>query len=343
MLWIEKYRPRSLDQIIGQEKVVERLNQFASSRSVPHLMLAGPPGTGKSASVECLARALYKDQAEENLTVIPTSDLFLLGKRFLEGEERYAHLYRPDESVLSNFKRIIREYASLRPLDADFKLMAFEGASTLPREAQQALRRIMERSSRTCRFIYCTSHPSAIIPAIASRCLPVFFSPVPDHLVESCLRSICDKECGGKCPVREDLIGLIVTAAHGDLRNATMLLQVVAASGDEADLLSLSRTETGQVSNAAFSAIRSGDLPAAVRRVETLQIEYGLPAREVLKELAEVVRRDYHDPRLACAIADTDSVLGHCQNEYLQLNALVVRIAKELAERGRAGGGSVPD
>lgn len=337
MLWIEKYRPGTFGDMIGQDKAVGQLSRAAASRSVPHLILAGPPGTGKSASVECLARALYQDHANENLTVIPTGDLFSLGKKFLEGEERYAHLYRPEESVLSNFKRIIREYSSLRPLDAEFKLMAFEGASTLPREAQQALRRIMERSSRTCRFIYCTSHPSAIIPAITSRCLPVFFPPIPDPLVDSRLRAICASECGGACTIPDDQIGLIVAAASGDLRKATMLLQVAAISGPRGDLLSLSMTETGQVAAAVFSAIRGGDVRAATRRIETLMIEYGLSGREVLGELREVVRREFNDPAITCAIAETDSVLGHSQNEYLQLNTLVVRMGRILSPDSRQG------
>lgn len=335
MLWIEKYRPHSFGEIIGQEKAVERLNQAAATMAVPHLILAGPPGTGKSVSTECLARALYQDHAEENLTVIPTSDLFSLGKKFLESEERYSHLYRAEESVLSNFKRIIREYSSLKPLDAEFKLMAFEGASSLPREAQQALRRIMERSSRTCRFIYCTSHPSAIIPAIASRCLPIFFPPIADSRVESHLRAICAQECSSGCTVPEDMIGLLVAAAHGDLRKAVMLLQVAAVSGCGENLLSLSRTETGQVASAVFSAMRGSDFSAATRRVETLMIEYGLSGREVLMELREVAKREFNDPAVACALAETDSILGHSQNEYVQLNALIARMSRLLPHEPR--------
>ncbi|OPX69911.1 MAG: Replication factor C small subunit [Methanoregulaceae archaeon PtaB.Bin108] len=335
MLWIEKYRPGSFGEIVGQEKAVERLTQAAATRAVPHLILAGPPGTGKSVSVECLSRALYQDHAEENLTVIPTSDLFSLGKKFLESEERYAHLYRADESVLSNFKRIIREYSSLKPLDAEFKLMAFEGASSLPREAQQALRRIMERSSRTCRFIYCTSHPSSIIPAIASRCLPVFFPPIPDSLVESHLRNICSRECAAGCTVPDDQIGLLVAAARGDLRKAVMLLQVAVVSGSGENLLSLSRTETGQVASAVFSALRGSDFPAATRRIETLMIEYGLSGREVLMELRDVVKREFNDPAVACALAETDSILGHSQNEYVQLNALIARLGRLFPHESR--------
>jgi replication factor C small subunit len=332
VLWIEKYRPVSFEEIVGQERVVGRMSHFAAARSVPHMILAGPPGTGKSVSVECLANALYGDFAPENLTVIPTSDLFSQGRKFLEREERYAHLYRPEESVLSNFKRIIREYASLKPLDAEFKLLVFEGASSLPREAQQALRRIMERSSRTCRFVYCTCHPSAIIPAIASRCLPLFFSPIPDDLVASHLRMIIDRERGPENTVGDDDLGLVVAAAHGDLRKAVMLLQVLSETGRESGFRALSESETGQLALAAFSAIRNGDFPAACRRVENLMIEYGLSAREVLRELSSAAKRDFNDPRIATVLGDGDANLIHGHNEFIQLNAVVVKLATIVRE-----------
>jgi len=340
MLWIEKYRPGAFEEMVGQERVVERMSHFAAARSVPHMILAGPPGTGKSASVECLANALYGDYAGENLTVIPTSDLFSQGRKFLEREERYAHLYRPEESVLSNFKRITREYASLKPLDAGFKLLAFEGASSLPREAQQALRRIMERSSRTCRFVYCTCHPSAIIPAIASRCLPLFFSPLPDALVQSHLHAIIDRELGAESPVRDDDLDLVIAAARGDLRKAVMLLQVLAETGRENGFQALSRSETEQIAQAAFSAIRKGDFHAACRRVENLVIEYGLPAREVLRELSTAAKREFNDPRIFSVLGEGDANLVHCHNEFIQLNGVVARLMRTVHES--QGSGSSP-
>ena len=107
-----------------------------------------------------------------------TADLFSQGKKLLEEDERYAHLYQKSQSLIVNFKYILKWYASMRPLDADFKLMVFEDAHALTREAQQGLRRIMEQYSSTCRFVFSTTNQSAIIPAISSRCLPLFFAPV---------------------------------------------------------------------------------------------------------------------------------------------------------------------
>jgi replication factor C small subunit len=328
MLWIEKYRPSSFDEIFGQEHVISRLDHAASGGNVPHLLFIGPAGTGKSAAAECLAMKLYGESWGENTTIIQTSDLFEQGKKYLERNDRYSHIYRREESLLTNFKNIIRWYASVRPLDADFRLVILEGASALPREAQQGLRRIMERYSRTCRFIYVTTRPSAIIPAISSRCLPFFFSPLKSEVVEARLRSILIKECNpGRC-LTDDDIELIVQAAAGDMRKAIMLLQV--STGAEGDLVRCSQTETGQIAQAALQAITSRDISAAIRRFETLMIEYGFTPQEVLWEFRNAVRKDYHDPEVVSLLAETDYRITQCNNEYIQLNAMIARIAQEV-------------
>ena len=129
-------------------------------------MLTGPHGTGKSAAIRCFAERLYGENWEANTSIFQTADLFSQGKKLLEEDERYTHLYQKSQSLIVNFKYILKWYASMRPLDADFKLMVFEDAHALTREVQQGLRRIMEQYSGTCRFIFSTTNQSAIIPAI---------------------------------------------------------------------------------------------------------------------------------------------------------------------------------
>jgi len=214
MLWIERYRPEKLTDIVGQDTAVSHLSSFAASGVVPHLILSGPHGTGKSAAIECLAKALYKENWELNTSVFQTADLFLLGKAYLEQDDRYTHLYQKNQSLITNFKYIIRWYASLRPLDAEFKLMVFEDAHTLTKDAQHALRRIMERASTTCRFIFSTTNQSAIIPPVASRCLPLFFSPVDQDSMLSHLRRIRERENSGLYPCTDDDLDLIAQAAQ---------------------------------------------------------------------------------------------------------------------------------
>lgn len=334
MLWTEKYRPVRCEEIKGQDSVMGHLCSFAESRSIPHLLLTGPHGTGKSSAVECLARRLYGDTWQENMTVLKTRDLFEQGKSYLEQEERFSHLYQKDASLITNFKHIVNWFASLRPLDAEFKLMVFEGAEGLTREAQQALRRIMERYSATCRFIFVTTNQSSLIPAITSRCLPLFFSPLSPDLVSSILRSILGREVPGR-DIPEDELDLIIHVARGDLRMAIMLLQLYIESGEPLDLSLISQSETQKVAESAFASLRSGDFEAARRMVESLLIDYGMTGSEALVSLRRVVRQEYNHPLLVVRIADADQRLQHGGNEFIQLNALLanllqgVRIPKE--------------
>jgi len=344
-LWIEKYRPHDLSEIIGQERVISHLVSFAESGDVPHLVVSGPHGTGKSAAIECFSRRLYGENWEENVTIFSTSELFQQGKKYLEGDDRFSHIYKKDESFLTNFKYIVRSYASMRPLDAGFKLIVFEDASALTRDAQQALRRIMERYSRTCRFVFCTTNPSALIPAITSRCFPLFFTPLPNTVVLQCLRSVLAEECAGGDGIREEDISLhgsatepleaedlelIMHMAGGDLRKALMLLQIVAESGGEIELGSLSQSETSAFAASAVAAVQACNFKGAKQIIETLMIDYGLTGREVVQEIRQIAKREYNHPRIALMLADTDAVLAHSTNEFIQLDALLAKMIREV-------------
>ncbi|MDD1645199.1 MAG: replication protein C [Methanomicrobiales archaeon] len=330
MLWIEKYRPVTLDQVVGQETAVSRLRSFVAVKNLSHLMVTGPAGTGKTAALECTARGLYGDSWEENTTMIPTGDLFSQGRSALEADERFSHLYRKDWSLLANFKYIVRWYASLQPLDAAFKMMVFEGADRLPLEVQAALRRTMERYSGTCRFAFCTSRPGALIPALTSRCYPLFFLPIADDTVAGALVGILEKEGVGEGQISRDDVDLVVHAGRGDLRRATMLLQVLVESGRGTPVAEITQSEPAAIVAQAFQFIREHDGPSALRTIESLMVDYGLSGREVLGELRKVVKREYNDPRIARMLADADYRLGRCESEFIQVNTLVTRIMQEV-------------
>lgn len=322
MLWIEKYRPATFPEIVGQDAVINHLVSFASSKTSPHLILTGPHGTGKSTSVECFAQELYGETWEHNTTIFQTSDIFRQGKALLEQDERYAHIYQKNLSLIANFKYIIKWYASLRPLDAEFKLLVFEDAHTLTRDAQQALRRIMEQTSSTCRFIFTTTNSSAIIPAIASRCLPLFFSPVDQDTMLLYLKRIVEKEIPQNSICSEDDLDLIVQVSGGDMRKALLLLQVAQATGKCQNLLEVAQSEVTTIAGSAVMTLKEGDTRSALKRLESLLIDYGLSGSEVLSEIRSVIKREYNDPRLAITLADTEFRMRNANNEFIQLGAL---------------------
>jgi len=323
MLWIEKYRPKILTDIVGQDPVIHYLASFAASGTVPHLILTGPHGTGKSAAIECFAKALYQDNWELNTSVFQTADLFLQGKSYLEHDDRYAHLYQKNQSLITNFKYIIKWYASLRPLDAEFKLMVFEDAHALTRDAQQALRRIMERASTTCRFIFSTTNQSTLIPPVTSRCLPLFFSPVDRIVMLHYLRTIRQRENSGMHTCSDDDLELIVEAAQGDMRRAILFLQVALESGRCQDLFGIAQSETANVTASAIDALKKGDVRNAIRRLEALMIDYGLSGSEVFSEIRTIAQREYNHPSLAVALGNAEFRIHHGNNEFVHIGAFV--------------------
>ena len=330
MVWIEKYRPKDLDEIVGQEQVVAHLKSWALSGTVPHSLLFGPHGTGKSVAVECLAKRLYGELWEENTTIIKTGELFGQGKSYLEANDRFNHLYKKEESLITNFKYIVKWYASILPLNAPFKLMVFEEAAALTHEAQQALRRIMEQFSITCRFLYCTTNPSSIIPAINSRCYPLFFGPLSEEGIRSVLDHILREEKIANDRITQDDIDLVIKSAYGDLRRAIMFLQVFAELPSHHDLSEITMSETTNLAGLAIKFLREKDLPSAQKMTESLLIDYGLAGQEVLEELSRTIEKDYNDPRLAIQIAATDEAIVQNGNDFTQLNALLAQMLHEV-------------
>ena len=329
MFWIERYRPVSFDQILGQDRVCEVLQRCAEAKNIPHLVVSGPPGTGKSIAVETTLRVLYGDTWQENVTVFRTSDFMEQGKSGLESDERFIHLFRSDESFISNFKHIITSYASIRPINAEFKVMLFEDAHVLSHDVQHALRRTMERYSSTCRFIFCTTQASSLIPPISSRCLPLYFTPLSREVIRQKLEEILQDVPEQNHPDQEEL-GLIIAAASGDLRKAIMYLQVRVDTKEPFNPDTLSRTLTQEEVCYALQAMKKGDITGAQKRLSDLMILQGLSGREVISTLSLISERDDNDPAIIACLAECDALLSHAGNEYLQINALVVKMVTEV-------------
>ena len=129
--WVEKYRPKKLNDVVGQKEITKRLESYVKSRSLPHLLFSGPAGIGKTSSAVALAKELYATGFERN---------------FLE-------LNASDERGIDVVRKTIKDFARTMAFDSEFKIIFLDEADALTADAQQALRRTMERFTKTCRFI----------------------------------------------------------------------------------------------------------------------------------------------------------------------------------------------
>lgn len=329
MLWIEKYRPTSFEEVIGQNSPVKQLTAYAAQGNLPHLMVIGRSGCGKTSALEIFSRLFYTEAAAENTTVLPVSVMFSQGHTYFAENDRFAHLYQKNKSVLANFKYVVRWHASLKPLSAPFRLIIFDGAGDLTKDAQAALRRIMEQYSQTCRFIFVTSSLASIIDPIRSRCVPLYFLPIDETTMRIHLKHVLKQE-GLAGSISDENLDMLILGSKGDLRKALVWLELMALH-DVSDLSELMTTETGELSAAAVLAAGRGDFAAAQRIVENLQIDYGMGAGDVLRSLRRCLIGNI-TPDLALLFSKADITLVEGQNEYLQMNVFVAELTQLLSD-----------
>ena len=348
-MWTEKYRPERLDEIVGHDEVVERLQGFVEEQTIPNLVLWGPKGAGKTSLVYALAKELYGEFYAENLMHIETSDFAEQRKKWLKENKRFKFFYNEQKSALVIFKEVIREYAALAPINAPFKLLFFSNADLLPRNAQQALRRIMERSNRTCRFIFSTAKPAGLIPAIRSRCLNLHFGSLDkSDAMALLIGSIAEKE-GVK--ISHDGLTMLSDYARGDAGAAITILEAAATAASSARTIDKKRIED-VAQNAFFQRQKADELLELAfdgryrdlrARLEFLIREERIVGKELLIEIHEALQRkmktampkeDSHIfARLVVYEGETDLKLCTSFNTMIHIEEMFANISKEVRSR----------
>ncbi|EDS31728.1 replication factor C subunit 2 [Culex quinquefasciatus] len=203
--WIEKYRPQKFEEIVGNEDTVSRLGVFATQGNAPNIIIAGPPGVGKTTTILCLAR-------------------ILLGENFREAVlELNASNERGIDVVRNKIKMFAQQKVTLPR--GRHKIVILDEADSMTEGAQQALRRTMEIYSNTTRFALACNTSEKIIEPIQSRCAMLRYSKLSDSQVLAKLIEICQKEA---LSYDEDGLEAIVFTAQGDMRQALNNLQSTA-------------------------------------------------------------------------------------------------------------------
>ena len=330
--WVEKYRPRSFEEILGQPVVKVQLQQVVDTKNLPNLLFFGPPGTGKSSAAEVVARELFGDAWEGNFTELNASDIFEQGRKYLEASRSLARFYDERKGVLDNFKLIMNRLAGIAPLGAPYRILFINEAESLTRDAQQALRRIIERYNKTCKFILATARPSQIIIPVRSRCLPLHFTQLPADTMLDFLRRIATEEGHA---LSNECCRSIVGLSEGNLRTALTLLQLVADDdSSEAHPLDLSvlaeRVHPQGVSELLQLALQN-DAPNARRVLDRLLLETGLSGGEIIAQMRIQARNMSLTEKalvnLLIVLGDAEYALLDALNERIQLEALIYDLA----------------
>jgi len=310
-MWAEKYRPRSLAQMVDQKQIVERLRSFTKSRNVPHCIFAGPPGTGKTTAALCLARDLYGDPYRENLMELNASD----------------------ERGINVVRETVKTFARVRTLgEIPFKILILDEADNMTRDAQQALRRTMEKYTGTCRFILIANYSGKIIEPIQSRCAPFRFSYLPRQEQDTYLKRVANSE---NTTLLEEGLNAIYDVCGGDLRKAINSLQAAASLGKPVDseiiYSVVGRANPADVHSMIKIAIE-GSFVEARKKLREMIMKYGIAGSDIIRQIhTELFRIDIPENmkiKLADAVGEVDFRLVEGADEEVQLSALLAKLVE---------------
>lgn len=310
-MWVEKYRPKSIDEIIGHDEIKKRLLGFISSKSLPHLLFAGPPGTGKTSAVIALATQIFrKEYLRDNLLELNASD------------ERGIDVIR---NTVKNFAR------TLPTGGVPFKIISLDEADALTSAAQHALRRTMERYVSTSRFVLLCNYPGKIIEPIQSRCAYFRFNQLSNTQMRNAIIKIAENE---DLKYQKQGIDTLLSVSNGDMRKAINVLQATAATGKEITRKEVLNT-VGGVDSKEISTIMTlaldQDFDTAKKKLQELIFVRGVAGSDILREFnSQIQKLDIETESLLQIfklIAEIDYRLTEGASPDIQITALLAQIA----------------
>lgn len=307
--WVEKYRPVILEDIVGNENIVKQFKIISQNGNMPHMILSGSPGTGKTTSIICLAKMLLKNEFINAFLELNASD------------ERGIEVIRNKITLFCKKKITLPE--------GSHKIIFLDEVDSMTSTAQQALRRIIEIHATTTRFVMACNTSSKIIEAIQSRCSVIRFNKLDDESIKKRLIVICEKE---DVSYTDDGLNALILNTDGDLRRSINNLQAIATTYKEVSEDTVKKV-IDKPNNLIIDKMIHNCLEGnfnETHQILNMLIEDGYASLDIVQTLFTIVKDldiEYQKKlHILSCIGETQMHLINGGDSYLQLLALISRM-----------------
>jgi replication factor C small subunit len=305
-IWTEKYRPSKFSDVVGQSETIKRIESLTNSLNIPHLLFAGPAGTGKSTLALIVVKELFKDTWKEN----------------------YLELNASDERGINVVREKVKNFARTKSLgNVPFKVIFLDEADALTPEAQQALRRTMENYSATCRFIMSCNYSSKIIDPIQSRCAIFRFRLLEKKDIDKVIQRIAEREDLSIGPEAKEIL---YEGSEGDCRRCINILQSTAPISPiiTPELIStiIANTKPKDIKVVLDYAL-SGDFTRSREKLLDIMLRESISGQDVIKAIQKEIWNLPIEPEIKVKLTEktgeTEFRIVEGSDPFIQLQALV--------------------
>jgi replication factor C small subunit len=305
-IWTEKYRPSKFEELVGQQEILKRTRSLVQALNIPHLLFAGPSGIGKSTLALIIVKELFKEKWREN----------------------YIELNASDERGIDVVRQKVKDFARTKALGTvPFKVIFLDEADALTREAQQALRRTMEKYTNTCRFIMSCNYSSKIIDPIQSRCVIFRFKLLEKKDISTVIKKIESQE---DLKITDEAIESLYEISEGDCRKAINLLQATSSVSlnIDAEMINMIAASTKPADiKIVLDYALTGNFLQAKEKLLDVMLKESVSGTDIIKAMQKEIWNLNIEPEIKVALTEKTGEIEfrivEGSDEFVQLQSLL--------------------